>query len=76
MLDPSKKKERVFSKSVFKGTERSLSDSEDSNEKNLYNKSQVGIQDALSMIEPNENLNFDTKNHISKITHATHLNIA
>ena len=28
------------------------------------------------MIEPNENLNFDTNSHISKITHATHLNIA
>ena len=38
MLDPSKKKERVFSKSVFKATEKDISDS-DSNEKNLYNKS-------------------------------------
>ena len=60
---------------MFKCTERDLSDS-DSNEKNFQNKSTIEIQDALSMIEPNENLNFDTKSHISKITHATHLNIA
>jgi len=38
MLNPSNKKERVFSRSVFKGTEKDLTDS-DSNEKNLYNKS-------------------------------------
>lgn len=62
MLKASNINDLIFSKSVFKCTEREHSDS-DSNDKIQFKSASGGRDrfDTHSMLEPNENMNFDTK---------------